>query len=268
MLKLLLIVLSSIALTTVSWAEITNTGTQSVNFTRSKDAKSLWQLRVNDAKLSQVLLVIQWETGVVIHHSLPDAKNISATCVDGQVAGILRCVLGANTNLAFSQSAVPNNAKQRDVADEIWILSSSLAVESQTSCISQVPVETADTENTVIGKLFQNVNDADPRQRADALFELAKQQDADPQQVEAELQKALSDASGMVRSQALSAWFYRQGNDLALPELQRAMQDEDVSVRLQAVELIENQDLLIRAAQDKDDLVRQLANTKLAVLKP
>ncbi|MDP2180384.1 HEAT repeat domain-containing protein [Methylicorpusculum sp.] len=239
-----------------------------VRLTKTGVDKADWQLQVSHTPLSQVLQEIQKVSGLRIHFSVLPQQEVSATCVDDELTLILKCLLGDSVNLVFNGSG---NASDPTSMGEVWLLGSTLSTQrSAVDCnpprlSDAVAKQTAQDRN--IDQLLLDVNADDTRQRADAVFDLAKQSDVDPIEVDAVLLNGLNDPSAMVRGQALSGWAGRHG-DAALPELQQAMLDTDSSVRLQAVELTDNSLLLNNALQDADALVRQLAEAKLQALRP
>ncbi|MBS3951567.1 MAG: hypothetical protein KGZ88_01240 [Methylomicrobium sp.] len=239
-----------------------------VRLMRTGAVNADWQLQVNDAPLFLALQEIQRVSGLRIHYSVLPEQAVSATCVSDELTQVLKCLLGASVNLVFSGSGAASDPTS---IGEVWVLGSSL--NTQRSAVDCKPPGLSDTVATETGqggtidRLLLEVNADDTRQRADALFDLAKQTEADSEEVDALLLKGLHDPSAMVRGQALSGWAERHG-DGALPELQQAMLDSDSSVRLQAVELTDNPLMLKNALQDADALVRQLAEAKLQALSP
>lgn len=238
-----------------------------VRLMRTGAVNADWQLQVNDAPLFLALQEIQRVSGLRIHYSVLPQQAVSATCVGDELTQVLKCLLGASVNLVFSGSGTASDPASMG---EVWVLGSSLS--SQRSAVDCKPPGSSDalvteTGQGTIDRLLFEVNADDTRQRADALFDLAKQTDADSEEVDALLLNGLHDPSAMVRGQALSGWAGRHG-DGALPELQQAMLDTDSSVRLQAVELTNDSVLLNSALQDVEALVRDLAQAKLQALRP
>jgi hypothetical protein len=239
-----------------------------VRLMRTGAVNADWQLQVNDAPLFLALQEIQRVSGLRIHYSVLPQQAVSATCVGDELTQVLKCLLGASVNLVFSGSGTASDPTSMG---DVWVLGSSIS--SQRSAVDCKPPSLSDTmakqtaQGRNIDRLLLDVNADDTRQRADAVFDLAKRSDADPLEVDAVLLNGLNDPSAMVRGQALSGWAERHG-DAALPELQQAMLDSDSSVRLQAVELTDNPLLLKNALQDADALVRQLAEAKLQALSP
>lgn len=232
----------------------------SVSLLRAGTSGASWQLQARNSSLVESLREIERVSGLRIHFSVLPAGQVTATCVADQLSEVLKCLLGNSVNLVFSRS---NNSA--DKVDEVWVLGSSFA-SSYAPSGCEVPSQNQSVANDEeIVRLLSAVQNADPQRRAEAVFDLAKQPNADPTEIEAILLKSLADNSALVRGQALAGWAQRQG-DAALPELQHAMQDTDASVRLQAVELTENIGLLNQALHDPDILIRQLAESKLQAL--
>lgn len=235
-----------------------------VSFVHTGIAHAQWQLQTNQAPLTETLNEIQRVSGLRIHFSALPKQAVSATCVADELEQVLKCLLGNSVNLVFSR---PVQGSVTAANNEVWILGSSLNTsEAQQHCAASMaataPVNTEEVKGRTTEQLLADVNADNEQRRAEAVFDLAQQTDANPAEVEAVLLKGLTDQSGLVRSQALTAWTQRQG-EAALPELQQALSDVDSSVRIQAVELTENVAMLNQALHDQDAFVRQLAQAKL-----
>ena len=105
----------------------------------------------------------------------------------------------------------------------------------------------------------------DPKQRAEAIADLATKIAVDNTDINDLILRAMDDKSVLVREQALFGWVYRQGED-AMPELQQALLDPEMTVRMKAVDLTQDRALLTLAITDSNELVRQLAKMKLDAL--
>ena len=106
----------------------------------------------------------------------------------------------------------------------------------------------------------------DPAERADALALLVIKGRAGDADIRKALETALTDKDANVRAQALSSLARREG-DGAAAQLQAALQDSDVSVRLMAVDSAGNNPALLQqAVTDRDETVRTLATMKLEAL--
>lgn len=238
----------------------------SVSLMRTDTPGASWQLQVRNTSLVESLQEIERVSGWRMHFSVLPEGRVTATCVGDQLSQVLKCLLGNSVNLVFSRSD-----KSVSSAGEVWVLGSTLtASDAASGCQAPSQNQSAandEEQDQAAAKLLALVDDADPRRRAEAVFDLAAQTTADPAEIEAVLLKSMRDNSALVRGQALTGWARRQG-DAALPELQQAMQDADASVRLQAIELTENAGLLNQALHDPDMLIRQLAESKLQALNP
>jgi len=103
-----------------------------------------------------------------------------------------------------------------------------------------------------------------PSQRAQAISYLAVNTSLENKEVNRFLEEALTDESADVRAQAISAWVRRQGEQASIAELQQAMQDAEVVVRISALQqLKEVNGLIEQALNDENQSVRQLAEMKL-----
>ena len=117
-----------------------------------------------------------------------------------------------------------------------------------------------------ISELIAMTQDNDPERRADAIATLAVQEQAVNPLVRNAFETALSDQSAEVRAQAVFGLAKYEDAD-ASAGLTSALQDSDVSVRLMVVDNAGNRpDLLQQALSDSDETVRTYAATKLEAL--
>lgn len=236
------------------------------------------QVEARQANLARLLDEIALKTGIKIHYfALPVNTPVTATCVGANAKQVLQCLLGANVDIAFrySSNKTPVNDQQPN-PEEIWILGSSLVglqnISTQKSGHS-LPGSTlqsaspstgvnAGVENLeAIDQLLGQANAKNPEERAQAIARLAGKNSA---KVTVALQKALVDKNANVRAQAINALAHREGEAATSGQLQHALRDSDVSVRLMAIDNIEqDKALLQQALQDQDESVRQMAEMKL-----
>lgn len=109
-------------------------------------------------------------------------------------------------------------------------------------------------------------NSAEPAERMQGLQRLAGQSAGSEVAVRRVLQEAFVDGDADARAQAVFG-LGRNGGEEAIATLERALEDQDASVRLMAVDTIdgagESISLLRDALNDADETVRQLAALKL-----
>lgn len=210
----------------------------------------IWHLQANHTSLPAILRELQHVSGMIIHYSVLPQAAITATCAAGELSALLKCLLGESAGLVFGQT-------NTDEPKEAWILGTT-ATAPMGDCSVEYPTESyARPDNQ---ELYAEVQNSDPRRRAEALYALAASDDND---VEAILRSGMRDKSALVRGQAIGGWVRRFGAEAAESELQQAFADADAAVRMQAVELTVSPDLLSQGLQDSDAMVRQLAQAKL-----
>ena len=234
-------------------------------------------LQADQASLRTVLDELSRVSGITIHYSVLADELVTATCVGDDLKTVLKCLLGDTQNLVFQYA---QNKEQTEMPVDVWILGSSLAEpswqnhrdaancnEESTGSVAvsrKQDIEQADVQ--LIAQLLLRLETDDPKQRADAIADLATKTAIDNTDVHDVLLHAMDDKSAMVREQALFGWVYRKGKDAAV-ELQQALQDPEMSVRMKAVDLTEDRALLSLAVTNNNALVRQLAQMKLEALE-
>jgi len=261
--------------------DATETGGEFSRFSTLKKTDTVsakLQLQVFQVPLSDVLAEITLKTGVSVHYSVLPQGLVSATCAGSTVEILLKCLLGKSLNLVFRYSEDKGVEGQSGLLKEVWVLGSSLDqspemtlcnpknTEAKVSLAVAEPNKTKQLDVTLVESLFSRIKVGTPLQRADAISALATGMSIENSDVRNVLLKALDDESAIVRVQALFGWAYREGGD-ALPELLRALQDVDVNVRMKAVDLSQNLNLLMQAAVDPDKRVRQFALMKLEAIE-
>jgi len=237
------------------------------------------QVEAKQADLAKLLDEIALKTGMKLHYSVLPKVPVTATCVGATAKQVLECLLGGSVDMAFRY---PENkvaaSGQRLNPEEVWILGSSLhgpdnagngCSSSSAGVTSKLAGENASTDNpSPTQQLLRQVNAKTANERADAIANLAVDEGSENDaSVRTALEKALSDKSAQVRAQAINALAFREGEAAVSGQLQQALQDIDVGVRMMAVDNIESdRALLQQALQDKDAGVHDLAQLKLDVL--
>ena len=231
------------------------------------------QLQVEHASLKAVLDELSRVTEATIHYSVLTDMFITATCVADNLKAVLKCLLGKSQNIAYQYT---QKKGQVGIPKDVWILGSSLAeltlLEDRdgVSCKGGVtgfttvpmPKDTKQADEELVAQLMLKLESTDPKQRADAIADLATKTVKDNVLVDNILLASMNDQSARVREQVLFAWVYRKGADASV-ELQRALLDDVMSVRMKVVDLTENVALLRIATSDEDELVRDFAHMKL-----
>ena len=234
------------------------------------------QLQADQASLRTVLDELSRVSGAAIHYSVLADELVTATCVADSLKKLLKCLLGDTQNIVFQYA---QDEGKTGMPVDVWILGSSLAEpslqnhrdtvnckgESIGSASLSRKQDTEQADAQLIAQLLLRLETDDPKQRADAIADLATKTAIDNADVHDVLLNAMDDKSAMVREQALFGWAYRKGKGTTF-ELQQALQDPEMSVRMKVVDLTEDRALLTQAVTDNNELVRQLAQMKLEAL--
>ncbi len=250
------------------------TDRETVALLRTEDPGAEWQLQVRQASLVDVLNEVGRISGARMHYSALPAGPVTATCVEHTVESLLKCLLGNSLNLAFRY---PNDGSSADLPVDIWILGSSLTsgFENVSACVAtnnhvtrkaKRSDQASATDGDLVKKLRAATGGGDPRKRALAVSDLAVKAPAGAPGVEDALLGALEDGSPLVREQALFGLVRRQGEESVISELWLAMHDPEASVRMKALELSSDKELLLRGTTDADETVRWFAQQKLQTM--
>jgi hypothetical protein len=263
-----------------------NSGERNVRVVINGAADEPIRLEARHARLAQVFDAIAGETGVRIHYSSVPDEFVSVKCAGASVKQVVECVLGPDADLIFRNPDGASGNGRKDRRAELWVLESSfgsdrasLNKETSSQCLPPSTQEStkkggaakAQTENPQsqpdkTAALLDMAAADDPTQRSQALSQLIAESPADNDEVRKALEKALSDEDPSVRAQAVYGLARREGAG-ASGILQAALHDSDLSVRLMAVDSAGNdRALLHEALADSDATVRGLAALKLEEL--
>lgn len=232
------------------------------------------QLQVNNASLASVLNELSHVSAATIHYSFLIDESVTATCVADNLKGILNCLLGDKQNIVFQYS---QDKGQENVPEDVWVLGSSLAHSDENktrkNCSEQVNESALISEDLssrkidkgTVETLLLGLQTNNPKQKAEVISDLATKTAIENTEVDSVLLSALNDNSALVREQALFGWVYRKGQDATF-ELLQALKDPEMTVRMKAVDLAMDREVLTQAISDSSDLVRQLAQMKLDML--
>lgn len=225
------------------------------------DADGEWRLQTQQADLPQLLDKVAEQAQLRVHYSVLPANTVSVTCIGANVVELLRCVFNGSANI------VSRKAISQSDQDEIWVMSSSLAIEN--TVVSASCQNAFDSGNQVdrVEAWLKQANVKDTEQRAQAIAELTNVDVAYDAKVRNILQQALSDKHPKVRASAIAAFAGREGEMAAAEQLFKALQDTSREVRISAIDMIEKDETLLQAAiQDSDQSVREMARLKLDLL--
>lgn len=254
------------------------------------------RLETRHARLEQVIDALARKTGVRIHQrDLPD-EFVSAMCSGSSVKQVLECLLGPSANFIVRYPNSETKSSPAAQAMELWVLGKGTNKSSTTAHAATTtttvgrcdpaadvpvqhitvndlalasagvsPVESKDVAPTDTRALIHLATADDPAQRADAIAQLAAQSSTNDRLVRQTLNVALQDENADVRTQAVfglagskDAW--------AATAIENALKDEDVNVRLMAVDSAgDNAQLLHNALSDADETVRSFAALRLGM---
>ncbi len=243
-----------------------------------------WMLEAEQADLHGLLRSFSERSGIKFHYAALPTVKVDATCAGPTVITILRCLLGAETNMLFHYAGLAGNDtnEQERQPKEIWILASSLSPppiasvrpsdcgSTESKGISR-PVESVQNELTKeqdVDFLLRQADSEDPEKRMNALAGLARLDKADSPEVYDAVARSISDNDARVRGQAVYALSQIENDPNALNNyLQQALQDSELGVRLMAIDAIESDTALLQQAlQDNDSSVRDYAASKLQAI--
>jgi len=246
---------------------------------------SEFQLKVKQMPLAQVLDSIAHKTQVPIHYSILPEGLVTATCVGATLKQVLECLLNGKADLIVNNPQGLANSDSKGQVAEAWILGSRLADATDTAtatAIAECPTSVGQTADNGSFTLSQKLQDAEaaadridellktaqsknPTDREEAIGQLLAEAQGNPE-INAVLERALTDPDENVRAQAISSLAHREGAN-ATGAIQVALNDDSADVRLMAVDSITNDvGLLQQAVNDSDETVRSLATVKLEQL--
>lgn len=246
---------------------------------------SEFQLKVKQMPLAQVLDSIAHKTQVPIHYSILPEGLVTATCVGATLKQVLECLLNGKADLIVNNPQGLANSDSKGQVAEAWILGSRLADATDTAtatAIAECPISVGQTADNGSFTLSQKLQDAEaaadridellktaqsknPTDREEAIGQLLAEAQGNPE-INAVLERALTDPDENVRAQAISSLAHREGAN-ATGAIQVALNDDSADVRLMAVDSITNDvGLLQQAVNDSDETVRSLATVKLEQL--
>jgi len=242
---------------------------------------SEFQLKVKQMPLAQVLDSIAHKTQVPIHYSILPEGLVTATCVGATLKQVLECLLNGKADLIVNNPQGLANSDSKGQVAEAWILGSRLDGATATA-IAECPISVGQTADNGSFTLSQKLQDAEaaadridellktaqsknPTDREEAIGQLLAEAQGNPE-INAVLERALTDPDENVRAQAISSLAHREGAN-ATGAIQVALNDDSADVRLMAVDSITNDvGLLQQAVNDSDETVRSLATVKLEQL--
>lgn len=246
--------------------DVNGVGGQNDWFIISNEINKDFQLKVNQASLTEVLAIIANKTGVRINYSALPGGLMNANCSGSTVKQVMECLLVGKADLVFRYSDAGSENNLQLKLEEVWIVGEKSG-ESQVNVI--MPSVTTDNEKSEpdqTAALLKMASSNVASERVEAmgrLLAVGKKGDVAVKQV---LVAGLADPEPLVRVRALSSLAHREGAEAA-SVLNEALHDSNVAVRLTAVDNAGNDEALLQQAlRDSDANVRQLAELRLKQL--
>lgn len=244
---------------------------ESISFSRQG---SEFFLKVKNARLEQILSEVAEETGILFHFSILPQTPIAAACVGLDIKEIMECLVGGQVAMAFRYSSETSDLAFRQPV-EVWMLGSSLVKDLSGVCHVDVKAhdEEKGTESPRVGSepslkekemFYSKLSiEGTTQERMHALAYLTVHTDND-NDFNTLIAKALIDDDIAVRIQAMTSLVARGGEDRALSELERALNDSNPALRLAALQLVNDNKVLIeQLLNDDNEQVRTYAARKL-----
>ena len=231
---------------------------------------SQFLLEARQAPLAHILKTIADKTGAQIHYSVLPEAPVTATCIGKSAQEIMACLVGKQVGLVAHKP-------QKDKPAEFWLLGSSVgSCRAVTVAASPVPAQPVEEykptpeEQAQADQAMQEQSDEmlrlaqskDPNERYAAINNLASMGAKDDPNVDKALRDAMSDKDTNVRIQAIASIVQRGGDGLA-DQLGLALKDKEPSVRLSAISVAADANILQQALNDSDQGVRDLAQSRL-----
>jgi hypothetical protein len=256
--------------------DVSNLDEQKVRLVMTKDTGVELQVETKQAPLAQVLNAIANKTGVSINYTVLPEELVTATCVGTTVKQVMECLFEGKADLIFRYSPQSSKSESQGQPAEVWVLGTKFAENFEACTPAETRQQTfqkaanaktnpdqAEPEPDETDKLVKKASSKVPAERAEAVGRLLAEGRKNDLTVREALEAGLSDKDAKVRAQALSSLAHREGAGAATA-LQEAIHDNDVSVRLTAVDNAgDDVALLQQALNDEDASVRELAALRL-----
>lgn len=241
--------------------------------------KARLRVKVDGAPLPVVLDVVTRATGTKLNHGPLPSAPMSVVCEQAGLQRVLECLLGADAHIAIRHAPGGENAGPvAGFPEEIWVVHAgadpnidgaetwSSNEMSGSGVDSKVPLSEREKDRESVARGTALAASTDPGRRAQGIQELASLGHRDDPNIRNQLERALTDSDAGTRSQAVFG-LGRYGDSESAAVLLQALRDEDIDVRLIAVETAgrdpEGLAVLREAMRDQDQDVSTLAATKL-----
>jgi len=224
-------------------------------------------LTVHNSPIYEVIAFLEKKLDTKIHtHGIPSVL-VNVTCVETTLQRILECLLEPDVNLFIRHNSGQHN--ESNIPEEIWVLTGSAGY-PQHQKTSENPKEIPHVNQDKLSRIIVNTSARIAAQRRQAIADLAHVQltsRLERTRVRKILEQALyEDEDAEVRAKAISVLMRRFGEN-ASPQLQQALVDNDVIVRMTAMQYVKDESILLHAQSDENADVRQIASMTLKTLE-
>ncbi len=245
-----------------------------IQLTVKQQPKPFIQLEARNTPLAQILTELSNKTGAFIHSSALSNEPINAICTGANVGQVMDCLVSKQISMITGQP-------EKNKPAEFWLVGNCDEAcqaglqksATQTNTVQQPEISSEDKakvdqfQQEQSDLLLRQAQSKDPGERGLALYNLGLAGLKDDPKVDALIRSGLADKNPSVRAQAVTA-IAQRGGENAFYDLNQALNDKDFNVRFNAVSGInDNMELLQRASNDSNKMVRELAQGKLSDLK-
>ncbi len=238
-----------------------------------RDGVQEWRVYVEEMPLKDLYRKLEKVSGTRFHYNGDVNVRVSAFCRGNHLETILKCLMGEEISLIFRFSV----AHMSTMPSEVWILGGSQVMQlaSAEHDERQYPsgkFKEANTRYTAdiserINQFLEQADSVTPSEKALQLSTLIADKSIGNDVLEPVLYMALQDDEVQVRLQALHGLEQRLGSNAITLELQQALKDGDMNMRLKAVEISSDPRLLEQALADNSQIVQRLAEQKLVAMR-
>ncbi len=216
-------------------------------------------LHASRIPLNQVLQALSEDTGVALNYAEAPASPVSVICQGNALPRVLQCLLGTQASLVIERDGNPKARPKAGGFARIRLLASTFAEAPQLD--PEVARE--------IDMALALSHSLSPEDRAHGLQKLARIEAVSPEALREAYQAALGDEEGDVRAEAITGMVLLDAEN-SFPLLSQAMSDEHPSVRLAALDGMDEADektlpYYQQALTDPDESIRALAGLRLGI---
>ena len=230
------------------WAETKQASELSIS---RLDGTATLHILARQVLFPQLLAGLANDARLHLHYAgLAAQRQVSGDCI-GLLSEVLQCLLGGNINTVVRYG-------QQGNAEEAWIMGTQTDVGFGEIKAADGTDEIAEEEPDLLAQAVSN----DAAQRLFAITQINANNVRDKTLAKKVLSDALADNDPQVRSTAIRSLVGLQGA-AAKPELLNMLTDRDVTVRLAAVTISNDTEVLQQAQSDSNQQVRDMAMDQL-----